>query len=88
MSGTINRIVEVSKDNGNTWVQLKAYKNAILSWNAHQIDLSSYEKEANLKIRFRAKTQSGASLKWFVDDVRLNGWPDDGSPPPFSGLPL
>jgi hypothetical protein len=75
LSGTVSRIVEVSRDNGNSWVQLAATKNSILPWTSYQLDLADYEKEANLKFRFRAKTQSGASLKWVVDDVRLNGWP-------------
>ena len=65
--------LEVSTD-GATWTALATYTNgSTFHWGTEQVDLSAYGETANVRLRFKAQSQSG--LLWYLDDIYLNAWP-------------
>ncbi len=62
-------IVEISTDNGFTWVQEKIYSAYQSTWGYEQIDLAKYNGR-QIKVRFRLQSDgSGVDHGWYVDDV-------------------
>jgi hypothetical protein len=59
--------------NGVNWTRVSTFTNSTLNWATTLLDLSEWGKTSNLRLRFNANSQTG--LLWYVDDVRLNGWP-------------
>ena len=66
--------VEASSDGGNSWQTLYQCDGQP-SWQSQTADLSVYAGQANVKIRFRLKTDGSVTRDgWSVDDVRISGW--------------
>lgn len=62
--------VEVSNDNGTSWKTVKSFKGESGGWSKAAIDLSGYDEQSNVKIRFRLYTNfTGAFDGWHIDDV-------------------
>jgi hypothetical protein len=59
--------------NGVDWTPLATFGDDLDRGATSWVDLSSFGKSASLQFRFRADAED--DLSWFVDDVRLYGWP-------------
>lgn len=65
--------VEVSTDDGSTWVTVGTISGIYTLWKRIEIDLSSYAGES-IKIRFRLQTnQQIPSKYWKIDDIIVTG---------------
>jgi hypothetical protein len=62
--------VEVST-NGVEWIRLATYTDLMPHWSTSFVDLSGFDKEPAVQLRFSASAQD--SLRWYVDDVYLSG---------------
>ena len=77
--GNVNdkAILEVST-NGTTWTALKTFTgiNTSPHWIVEEIDLSAYEKMAQVYLRFNVQRANATGyVYWYVDDVYINAWP-------------
>lgn len=65
--------VEVSKDNGSSWQQVKSYDGESSSWTSVYLNLTPFiEGSSQIKIRFRLKSDGGVRDDgWYVDDIKL-----------------
>jgi uncharacterized repeat protein (TIGR01451 family) len=64
--------LEASLD-GVAWTKVMTLTNVTDRWFTPVVDLSDWDKNPDVRLRFRASSTSG--LLWTVDDVYLNGWP-------------
>ena len=65
--------VEISKDNGGSWTQIKSFTGQSLNWNKVSLNLNTYTGKT-VKIRFRLKTDySVVADGWYLDDVTILG---------------
>lgn len=74
--------VEVSGNGGTTWTRLASYTGKVNTFQNATLDLSNYDGNANVKMRFRL--QSDASMVkngWFIDDVNLVAVGNPNQPP-------
>ena len=72
--------VEVSTDDGSTWIPLQSYT-GVSGWKREQIDLSSHTS-ATVKIRFRLQTDDSVTKDgWYIDDITISELPE-----PVAGL--
>ncbi len=64
--------VEVSTDNGQTWIALRSFTGTETAWNRERINLAAYSGQANLGLRFHL-TSDGANQQdgWFMDDLTV-----------------
>jgi hypothetical protein len=60
--------LEVSTD-GQDWIQAATYTGSTTQWSTQHVDLSGLPNTTDLRLRFRANSQSG--LLWYVDDVYI-----------------
>jgi hypothetical protein len=60
--------LEASAD-GQDWVPVATYTGSTTQWSTKYVDLSAMSPAQNLRLRFRAKSESG--LLWYVDDVYI-----------------
>jgi hypothetical protein len=74
--------VEISTNNGGTWVGLATYRGSLASWTRETLDLTAYAGRSNVKIRFRFQTANGRWATrdgWYIDDVSVTdattSWP-------------
>ncbi len=66
--------VEVSQDNGVTWIPIfQHYNSTNLSWTRQIVDLSLYAGLPNVRLRFRLDARSHTQVGdgWWIDDVEL-----------------
>ncbi len=81
LSATDRAYVEVSNDDGTTWVNVAALDNGALHYyssnlvfNYEEVDLSDYVAQgAPLRMRFRLDALSDPSTGdgWYIDDIRI-----------------
>jgi hypothetical protein len=69
--------LEISTNGGADWTWLATYAGSTPHWSTEFLDLSSFDGVTELRLRFRANSQTG--LRWYVDDLRLIGWLDNDS---------
>jgi hypothetical protein len=63
--------VDISKDGGNTWAELKKFNYTQNSWTMEQLDLNNY-KSKYVKIRFRFTSDLANNYDgWYIDDVMV-----------------
>ena len=63
--------VEVSK-NGGAWITLSTYTNIQSTWTSVAFDLSAFDGEPSVQVRFRLVTDPSVTFDgWYVDDVRV-----------------
>ncbi len=58
--------------NGVDWTTVATYTNSTDRWETALLDLSQFEKTANVQLRFRADFDDTA---WNIDDITVSGWP-------------
>jgi len=69
-------LVEISADGGDTWGQLARYTGTNTQWTKEEIDLSAYEGQTAIRIRFRLVTDGSVTYDgWYIDDVEIGGGP-------------
>jgi hypothetical protein len=65
--------VEVSSNNGTSWLQVASYSGALNTMTQIEFDITNY-KSANMKIRFRLTSdKSTVADGWYVDDIKITG---------------
>lgn len=79
---TVNHIVAVSKDNGNSWTPLSGFTYpAGTNWtfvSSGNIDLSAYAGQ-KIKIAFQYKSTDTSAATWEIKNVKVVGNPGGGS---------
>jgi len=64
--------VEVSRDNGSSWKKLSSYTGKS-DWERIKINLSEYQSDTNVKIRFRIETDDSiVDDGWYIDDIIIS----------------
>lgn len=70
--------VDVSTDGGTTWMLPVASFTGNQSWRREQIDLGDLAGEANVRIRFRLKSDKSLTQDgWTIDDVSIADPPNE-----------
>ena len=64
--------VDVSRDGGVNWTQIKCFTGTVATWTQERVDLSTY-KDKPLLIRFRLSSDgyAGNYDGWYIDDVTI-----------------
>jgi hypothetical protein len=62
---------------GLEWAEVAAYTGSAAHWTTEYLDLTQFQGDSGLQLRFEADSQSGSGLMWYIDDVYLNALPDD-----------
>ena len=76
--------VEVSTDDGSNWRRVYFVTGGSASWVNEKVDLAEYAGQSNVRIRFRAVTDSsGTADGWGIDDVSVAETTHDLIPYPF-----
>ncbi|MBI5806109.1 T9SS type A sorting domain-containing protein [candidate division TA06 bacterium] len=76
--------VEVSTDNGATWILAGPRFNGTSGWTKHTIDLSAYSE--TIRLGFRLNSDSYVTDEgWYLDDIVVTGDTSSNRPP---GKPL
>ena len=67
--------IEISINGGNDWIILNSYT-GVFDWKREQIDLSTYNSETDIKIRFRLETDKTVfGDGWYIDDISISDLP-------------
>lgn len=72
-------VVEASKDLGKTWKEMRTYQSIAQFWVYDQIDLSEFQGQPNVSVRFRMEIKEDKERGFFIDDVSLTS--DAGNKP-------
>jgi carboxypeptidase T len=69
--------VEISSNNGATWQSVASYSGTLSTWTEQTFDIGSYANGSpQARIRFRLTSDPSLTADgWYVDDVRINGYP-------------
>jgi len=64
--------VEISTGTSGSWVTLQSFTGNSNGWTQEEIDLSSYDGQSLVKLRFRMTTDESGQLDgWYIDDVAV-----------------
>ncbi|KAA3658925.1 MAG: hypothetical protein DWQ04_23640, partial [Chloroflexi bacterium] len=64
--------VEVSKDDGSTWVNVATFTGTNMDWHLEQVGLSNFARTDNLQIRFRLFSNGSiVNDGWYIDNVKI-----------------
>lgn len=65
--------LEVSTDEGNSWIVLRTFTGIESEWNKERINLTNYAGQAKLGLRFHL-TSGGANQQdgWYMDDMSIS----------------
>jgi len=65
--------LEISVDSGTSWLPVRlATYTGVAGWQREQVDLTSFQGQANVKIRFRLVTDKTVVWDgWYIDDVSV-----------------
>lgn len=73
--------IEISTDSGGSWNPLQTFTGTMSSWEKVTVDLSGYNTESNVLIRFRLTSDYLYNFDgWYVDEIKI----DEGPPLLFS----
>jgi hypothetical protein len=65
--------VEVSTDDGATWLNVATYTGTNAEWTLELVGLRNFEGVTNLKLRFRLVSNADiAHDGWYIDDVKIS----------------
>lgn len=69
--------VEISTNNGVSWITLASYTAASTAWQRVRLDLNPYKTSTQVSVRFRLTTDaSGTADGWWIDDISIAESPD------------
>ncbi len=81
--------IEVSTDNGASWIEVESYTGEQNEWGIETIDLSGFAGEPDARIRFRLTSDGALQMDgWYIDDVSITGSLVDTSAPLIIHIPL
>lgn len=70
-------LLEISTDNGETWLELASYTDLKESWDLARISLDPYIGQ-EVSLRFRHTSDGSVNrLGWYIDDVKVSGIPGE-----------
>lgn len=71
-TGYDDAYVEVSTNGGSTWIQVASYTGHNTNWVKQSINLSAYNSQTDLRLRFRLVTDYSVTYDgWYIDDVQF-----------------
>ncbi len=72
-SGNDYCYVEISTDGGQNWTTVTDYSGTQVAWIKAELDISAYDDQAEVQIRFRLNTNSSTTYDgWYIDDVKIS----------------